>query len=308
MQFQSKTLTVRWLFPTICVFTIYVVSQTACFAQGAKSSSGQTAPEGENVEVILKTLKETLDENRSLKKQIADLRDESKKIVSESSALRGQLQIFEKDKARATGKQDAKIDELSSRLKKNQEELDVLQKKLNETEESAKAANSEKEALKEENQRLQETLQGSVLPGESQQIQQLIKESDTANQEAVVKLMDADREKEKLKAEAAELYFVLGNEAFKKRDFESALLNYQRVLQLNPADADAHHNLGIIFDYYVPDPDRAIYHYRNYLDMKPIEENANEIRERILVLRLGKTIIPPEPLKKDHYKYSHVTN
>jgi len=71
---------------------------------------------------------------------------------------------------------------------------------------------------------------------------------------AVEKIRAADKARQGLKEEAADLHFDLGNNAFQKRDFETAIFHYQKTVQLRPSDAYAHHNLGIILIIMSPIP------------------------------------------------------
>ena len=55
--------------------------------------------------------------------------------------------------------------------------------------------------------------------------------------------------------------------------FEDALLEYQRAIEIDSKYARAHLNLGILFDLYLQDLEKALQQYRRYLDLTS-EENA----------------------------------
>ena len=55
--------------------------------------------------------------------------------------------------------------------------------------------------------------------------------------------------------------------------FEDALLEYQRAIEIDSKYARAHLNLGILFDLYLQDLEKALQQYRKYLDLTS-EENA----------------------------------
>ncbi len=264
--------------------------------------------QGEDIETVLNTLNETLNENRALKQKLEAAQKEMKTIMAEGNTLKGQLRTYERDKKRGDERQTAMLDQTTSELaKRNQEmnnlkaQMDVIQKEL------AELQKKNEEAQQEKN-RLQEILKKSVIEGEREEYLKLISEAEKSNESALGKVMASDREKEILKTSLADSEFKLGNEAFRRRDFEAAVVHYMKTLENRPSDAYANHNLGIIFDYYLLDKDRAIHYYRNYLDLKPVTEEANEIRERILELRLGKALIPPKPLETDYYRYKHYTS
>jgi tetratricopeptide (TPR) repeat protein len=281
------------------------------FAALEGSSAGKAADSGAGageLETVLNTLNDTLEENRKLKKQLTDTQEEIKKVGAESNAMRGQLRVFEKDRERKTGKQEEEVSKLAEQLKQSQSEVGALNGKLKAIEEKLEETAKEKAALAGETEKMQAMLKGSVMQEESEELRKLLSEVQKSSNDLLKKTMETDRDKERLRQEASTLNFQMGNVAFRNRDFETALVYYQKTLQLNPADSNAHHNLGIIFDYYIPDPDRAIHHYRCFLNLAPVDDAANQIRERVLELRLRKSIIPAEPLQGDHYKYAHYTN
>jgi len=75
----------------------------------------------------------------------------------------------------------------------------------------------------------------------------------------------------------AEIYYKRGNEllAFDRRNAEHWL-----VLCIKTAPfADCHRSLGIL--YAETNPDKAIYHYRKYVQLKPKADDANTVREFI---------------------------
>ncbi|MBI3899559.1 MAG: tetratricopeptide repeat protein [Gammaproteobacteria bacterium] len=53
--------------------------------------------------------------------------------------------------------------------------------------------------------------------------------------------------------------------------FEEARKAYQQALQLDPNYAYAHLNLGILFDVYLQDPEKALPHYERYMALVPAE-------------------------------------
>lgn len=264
---------------------------------------------GEDIGTVLNTLNEALGENQTLKGELETARGEMKKVVLEGNALRSQVKAFEKDKARAEKQWEERVTKLTDELRSRQKEIQEMKDKIQDAELRSKVLEEEKKTLSEERKKLNELMEKGMVEGEREEYDKLLSEAQSASDSSLEKIRAIDTERERLREESANLNFQLGTVAFDNRDFESAVLYFQKTLELRPSDANANHNLGIIFDYYVPDPDRAIYHYRRYLNLIPLEENANEIRERILALRIGKSVVPPaEPLKRDFFKNPHYTN
>jgi len=59
----------------------------------------------------------------------------------------------------------------------------------------------------------------------------------------------------------------------RKGEFQDALLEYQRAIEIDADYALAHLNLGILFDLYLQDLEKALQQYRKYMDLTS-EENA----------------------------------
>jgi len=64
------------------------------------------------------------------------------------------------------------------------------------------------------------------------------------------------------------VHFNLGNALFQKGDVNDAILHYQKVLQINPGDADAHNNLANA-QLQIGDVDEAIFHCLQALQINP---------------------------------------
>ena len=73
--------------------------------------------------------------------------------------------------------------------------------------------------------------------------------------------------------EDAVAYNHLGILQRRKGLFQEALVQYQRAIEIDSEYARAHFNLGILFDLYLQDLEKALQQYRKYLDLTS-EENA----------------------------------
>jgi len=81
--------------------------------------------------------------------------------------------------------------------------------------------------------------------------------------------------------EEKEPHFVLGKGRWNSMDYQGAVEAFEQSLEANPHSAMAHYELGCLFDEKVPDPAAAIYHYGEYLKLRPKADNAEVIRQRI---------------------------
>jgi len=63
--------------------------------------------------------------------------------------------------------------------------------------------------------------------------------------------------------------------------YDEAIEAYQRSLELDPSNADAHYNLAVVYDTFRQDPEKAVEHYSKYLEIKPDAPEAGDIRAAI---------------------------
>ncbi|MFA6357509.1 MAG: tetratricopeptide repeat protein [Candidatus Omnitrophota bacterium] len=61
--------------------------------------------------------------------------------------------------------------------------------------------------------------------------------------------------------------------------YKEAAQEYEKILELTPDDADIHYNLGILYDDYLQKNEKAIAHYRRYLELCPDAKDAVNVRE-----------------------------
>jgi len=61
--------------------------------------------------------------------------------------------------------------------------------------------------------------------------------------------------------------------------YKEAAVEYEKVLQLSPDDVDVHYNLGIVYDDFIQDNEKAVFHYRRYLDLSPNAPDAGIVTE-----------------------------
>jgi tetratricopeptide (TPR) repeat protein len=61
--------------------------------------------------------------------------------------------------------------------------------------------------------------------------------------------------------------------------YKEAAEEYEKTLQLDPDDADVHYNLAIVYDDHLQDNEKAILHYRRYLELCPNAKDADAVGE-----------------------------
>jgi tetratricopeptide (TPR) repeat protein len=92
--------------------------------------------------------------------------------------------------------------------------------------------------------------------------------------------------------EEKEPHFLAGKNHLNTMDYPAAIDSFEKALTFNPNSAAAHFQLGWLFDQRVPDPAAAIYHYDQYLKLRPHSENADLVRQHILACKqeLARTV------------------
>lgn len=219
-------------------------------------------------------------ENMLLKQKLGDIESERQKAVKAREdtekreklaadetkrALESQKQMKEKLEEVKSGekKQKRLMVDLAGRIPDMEKEMTVLQKKI-----------SEKDAaLKEKDRNLE------VLANEVEQRENRIRKA-----EKMVDLMEqaqkdvnqvSDSEKRDMHYNMAAVYSQVGRYADAERE-------YLRALRLDPADADVHYNLGILYDENLNDKPRAAMHYRRYLKLRPSGPDVDAVKNWLI--------------------------
>ena len=78
---------------------------------------------------------------------------------------------------------------------------------------------------------------------------------------------------------------MVGKSRASTLDYEGAIESFDKALEVNPHSAAAHFELACLFDEKVADPAAAIYHYQNYLKLRPEAGNADVVNQRIMVCK-----------------------
>ncbi len=89
-----------------------------------------------------------------------------------------------------------------------------------------------------------------------------------------------------VKKELVDLYYNLGVALAQKKDYAAAITELENALALNPADAEVHYNMAVIYDQQLKDMGSALEHYREYLKLNPGAQDAKKIRYLIFVKEL----------------------
>ena len=81
--------------------------------------------------------------------------------------------------------------------------------------------------------------------------------------------------------EEREAYFLDAKEKLFAEDFSEAVIGFEKALEVNPQNAAAHFELGLIYYQHIHDYAAAIYHFRKMLDLRPDHMMAGQIRDHL---------------------------
>jgi len=65
-------------------------------------------------------------------------------------------------------------------------------------------------------------------------------------------------------------------------DYQRAIAELNKVIELKPDDGEAYYNLGVIYGEYLNDRKKAIGYFKKYLELSPKDKDADRIRKFIL--------------------------
>lgn len=225
-------------------------------------------------------------ENDLLRQKLVELESTRKAAVKEQEAIVAQTDEARARAAEALAEQERLERELGLAREEEAEcrrTIDRLMEKLPGLEKELASLGRRIEEKNEELQRKEKELE--MLTMELQRREhRLIKAERTATilENAHKEVAKArDREQRDVHFNMAAIYTRDG----KVRDAEQ---QYLRALQIDPNDADAHYNLGILYDEELNDPERAAMHYRKYIQLNPNAADVDIVKGWLMNLELNR--------------------
>ena len=88
-----------------------------------------------------------------------------------------------------------------------------------------------------------------------------------------------------LRSEKARYHYNLGSAYAHAKLYDEAVDSYKKSLEFDPNNAEAHYNLGVLFMEVKLDPEKAINHFRKYLELNPKSEDRQGVEEWIQRLK-----------------------
>jgi tetratricopeptide (TPR) repeat protein len=203
---------------------------------------------------ILKTSEEAQEEVKKLKSEV---KKEKESGQDEKQKVLEQITSFSQEKDAA------------------QKEVARLKKELEQERGFSVNTNEDINKLRQAIAKLRSQNKGGIA-----ELEELFKKKIRSYEARVLSLeAQLSKSKDRFVQEADRYHYNLGVIYTQIKDFEQAVREYKKALEFNPRNAKAHYNLGIIYDDYFKDKVNAKVHYRDFLSLDPISDDADTVRE-----------------------------
>lgn len=270
---------------------------------GFSTGDSPVSAEGQDVDKLLYTLNETLQENRKIRQSMRDLQTAFEKVTLEKSDVMGQMRKVEQLAIQKSNETSRRIKELTDQLGATKKDLETMQADYRNLLDEKNNLEKDLDGLRSDKKKTEELLAQSILTEERDQIVERMKINEEAVEKALMSEATVNKENLDLKAKLIQAHFELGNLFYDLGRYQEAKTQYDYVLQWDPDHAKAHHNLAVIYDYAFHQLPEAKDHYQRYMNLKSPSEEAHEVRMRLWDIAQLTKVLPEEPLKQDFKRY-----
>ena len=210
--------------------------------------------------------------NAILQEQLKNLQDEQAKITKEMDDLKVAY-----DKA----KKDTLVKELRIGLANLQKEKNIVDKNFKHADLTMVKLKEQVTRLESEKEKLSEQLKDY-----RRNYSDALKKNKKLEQEArniPAKFSEIARQNKVLIRQTAEMHYNLGVFYTKNKEYERAIAEFEKVVEIDPNDSYAHFNLGYIYAEYLVNRKKAIKHFRHYLGLaKSDDKDIDWVKKYLL--------------------------
>ena len=97
------------------------------------------------------------------------------------------------------------------------------------------------------------------------------------------KVTELARQNKKLIQETSRMHYNLGVFFTRQRDYRRALTEFKKAVEIEPSDAYSHFNLGYIYAEYLVNREKAVEHFRKFLNLAEADDEDTEWVKRYLL-------------------------
>ncbi len=238
-------------------------------------------------------LRSTTRVTQNLRNELEGLRQE--KTTFQQKAQSGEVQVQELSTELTTLKEDKTIavqkhEELKHQVESAENMLENQNKKILDLEKRLKDADEKIRRHKKASDNLeQQTRSARSNPAMTAEYVKLVESqwltAETKTQElksdldkSLAELSSYNMDRQKMRSETATMHYNLAVILTNQQNYEAAIREYLKVLELRPDDAESHYNLGIIYDDYAKNHEKAIEHYRQFVRVSPDSPETNKVK------------------------------
>ena len=198
------------IFFAILFFNL-LVSSAVGHSQENTVKSERVRTSSSNIDSVMKTLDETLKENRQLYTQVEAMQNLIQNLTKEGNIIKSQLRKFEKDSEKEKFDGEKKVDELQQQLESSKDDLQTIETEYDILETQYLNVSSERDDTIEINEKLKDTLGKTILDSEKESYVKMFEEAREATNSAIRDISRAELAKEEMRAELAIVHFKMGN-------------------------------------------------------------------------------------------------
>ena len=213
---------------------------------------------------------------QELQRQLLSLTLVRQELERRAGAISSQLEDYENERKLLEQSLSKLNKESKDKLAQITSEMDSYKNRVGQLSQNLERAHEKLIALERENQTLK---QAPVADKKKQgELTQAL-----SKKEEEVKALSAklDELQSELKNKTATLHYNLAVNFSQDRDFDNAIIEYEKALKIDPDHIASHYNLGILCEEYSKDYAQAIKHYRRYLQLSPDAQDAPQIERWI---------------------------
>ncbi len=222
-------------------------------------------------------LKEADDKNTSLAKMMEQYTPEK---ISQVLADRDRLQVENKEMAQKIIESQKKVEE----IQRNMTPLELDRQELHRIEAENKELRDRTKYIQKQDQRLAQLIK------ENKEYREQLEIMKGKFKDAVPGLAKSGRIAQKMMRENGQMHYNLGTIFLQNKRYKEAIGEYEKVLEITPNDPDTHYNLGVLYDDFFKDREKALYHYQKYITVNPKAPDAKKVETYILNLELEEKI------------------
>jgi chromosome segregation ATPase len=203
-----------------------------------------------------------------------------------------QLQETTKASAQEFNELKAKSGGLETELTKLKETHQQVEQQYKQLQETTKASVQQLEDLRAANKQLEPlTKQMGNLQADNKKLQtdyeKLAKENESLKAKIMKENISSRLTKvmqlnDQLAKENSILHYNLGVCYTQIQNFDRAVLEFEKVLKLAPNDSETHYNLGVIYAEQLKKPEKALEHFKKYLNLTPEDVDADRARRYVI--------------------------